>query len=229
MWDFTILVLPLHVTRLVTMMLTRDVPDHCLLSARQPARQDFVPNGCSSLARAFTASIRNGVAREVIGPEQGLKFAPYLTCLSVHPVPQPVRDPAAGADSGDGATSRFRSAAVISWAMFMDVGIKKQARVPISRRCASRADASQAPVCAAYTDRDLLPLIVRPFTLAVRLLMNMFAGPTSAPGVHDGHALTGHPSTTSRRSSRRSRSSWPSCSPLRAAGHRRSSPTSSRF
>ena len=193
MWDFTIFGLTFHVTRLVTMMLTATflIIVFYLLASRHAK---IVPNRLQFIGESIYGFIRNGVAREVIGPEQGLKFAPYLTCLfsfilflNLYEILPLAQTPVTGCIAIPGVL------AVISWAMFNYVGIKKHGAGAYFKEMCFPPGVPK-PLYVLLTPIEIFStLIARPFTLAVRLLIEHVRRPPAAPGVHDGHALPGHP------------------------------------
>jgi F-type H+-transporting ATPase subunit a len=176
MWDFTIFGLTVHVTRLVTMMLTATflIIVFYLLASRNAK---IVPNRLQFMGESIYGFIRNGVAREVIGPEEGLKFAPYLTCLfsfilflNLYEILPLAQTPVTGRIAIPGVL------ALISWAMFNYVGIKKHGAGAYFKEMCFPPGVPK-PLYVLLTPIEIFStLIARPFTLAVRLLMNMFAG-----------------------------------------------------
>src|SRR4051794_7068490 len=175
-WDFTIFGLTVHVTRLVTMMLTATflIIVFYLLASRNAK---IVPNRLQFMGESIYGFIRNGVAKEVIGPEQGLKFAPYLTCLfsfilflNLYEILPLAQTPVTGRVAVPGVL------ALISWAMFNYVGIKKHGAGAYFKEMCFPPGVPK-PLYVLLTPIEIFStLIARPFTLAVRLLMNMFAG-----------------------------------------------------
>jgi F-type H+-transporting ATPase subunit a len=143
-----------------------------IVSYRNPK---LVPTKAQWLAESAYDFVRNGVAREVIGTE-GLKFAPYLTSLflfvavtnlfAIIPLLQ---------ISPNAHIAYPVILAVISWVMFIYVGIRKHGFLKYMKMNLI----PEAPVA-------LLPLLIpieffstfimRPVTLSLRLFANMFAG-----------------------------------------------------
>ena len=174
--DFTVFGLHFHITRLVTMMLsaTALIIIFFLFASRRPT---LVPRRLQFLGESIYGFIRDGVAREVIGPEDGLKFAPYLTCLFVfifflnfYEILPFAQTPVTGRIAIPGVL------AVISLVMFNYVGIKKQGAGRYFKGMLFPPGVPK-PLYVLLTPIELFStLIARPFTLAVRLLMNMFAG-----------------------------------------------------
>jgi F-type H+-transporting ATPase subunit a len=176
LWDFSIFGLHVHVTRLVTMMLVAAFLVIVLFLAAS-RRASIVPGRLQFLGESTYGFIRNGVAREVIGPEEGLKFAPYLTCLFVfilflnfYEILPFAQTPVTGRIAIPGVL------AVISLVMFNYVGIKKQGFGRYFKGMLFPPGVPK-PLYILLTPIEFFSTIIaRPFTLAVRLLMNMFAG-----------------------------------------------------
>lgn len=175
-FSFSLFGLTVHVTRLTTMMLTATalIIVFYLLASR---KAKIVPSRLQFMGESIYGFIRNGVAREVIGPEQGLKFAPYLTCLfsfilflNLYEILPLAQTPVTGRIAIPGVL------AIISWAMFNYVGIKKHGAGAYFKEMCFPPGVPK-PLYVLLTPIEIFStLIARPFTLAVRLLMNMFAG-----------------------------------------------------
>lgn len=135
-----------------------------------------VPGRLQNVAESFYDLVRNTIARDVVGPE-GIRFAPYLTALfffifvmnifEIVPVAQvPV-------------TSRIAFPAflaLISYLLFNVIGIRRKGVVRYFRDIMFPPGVPW-PLYFLLTPIELVStLIIRPFTLAVRLFANMFAG-----------------------------------------------------
>lgn len=135
-----------------------------------------VPGRLQNVAESFYDFIRNGIGRDVIGPE-GVKYAPYLTILfffilvmnlyGILPLAQvPV-------------TSRIAFPAflaLISWLIFNYIGIRRKGLGGYLKEIAFPPGVPKA-IYILLTPIELVStLLVRPFSLAVRLFANMFAG-----------------------------------------------------
>lgn len=144
-----------------------------LYATRRPT---LVPSRAQWMAEESYAFIRNGIARDVIGPD-GVRFAPYLASLfffililnlyEIIPVAQiPV-------------TSRISipaALAVISLILFNYVGIRKQGAARYFKAMLFPPGVPKALYLLLTPIEFFSTIIVRPFTLAVRLFANMFAG-----------------------------------------------------
>jgi F-type H+-transporting ATPase subunit a len=139
-------------------------------------RPGIVPGKMQWLAESGYSVVRDGIARDVIGPK-GLPFAPFLgslfffilanNAMSIVPFLQ------------ISPMSKFAYPlvlAVIVWVLYNYVGIREQG---VGRYFKDAAIPPGVPAAALIlvTPIELLQVfIIRPFTLAVRLFANMFAG-----------------------------------------------------
>jgi F-type H+-transporting ATPase subunit a len=143
-----------------------------LVTYRDP---QLVPTGKQWLAESIYGFARNSVANEMIGHE-GVRFAPYLTTLfcfvlvtnffGIIPVIQV---------SPNSHIAFPIVLALISWIMFISLGIRRHGFVKYMK-------IALIPPAPWFILPLLIPIeffstfLVRPFTLAVRLFANMFAG-----------------------------------------------------
>jgi F-type H+-transporting ATPase subunit a len=135
-----------------------------------------VPGKLQWAAESVYDFIRNGVVGDVIGP-QGLKFAPYITILfcfifvnnffEILPLAQmPV-------------TSRFAFPlflALLTWLLYNIVGIRKKGLGGYFKGIAVPPGVPKS-ILPLITPIELVSqILLQPFTLAIRLFANMFAG-----------------------------------------------------
>jgi F-type H+-transporting ATPase subunit a len=143
------------------------------LAFRKPK---LVPGKLQWAAESVYDFIRNGVVGDVIGP-QGLKFAPYITILfcfifvnnffEILPLAQmPV-------------TSRFAFPlflALLTWLLYNIVGIRKKGLGGYFKGIAVPPGVPKS-ILPLITPIELVSqILLQPFTLAIRLFANMFAG-----------------------------------------------------
>jgi len=144
-----------------------------LVSYRKP---QLVPTKKQWLAESLYGFVRNNIATEMIGP-RGVAFAPYLTTLfcfilllnffSIVPLIQ---------ISPNSHIAFPAILAVISYVMFIYVGVKHHGGF------FKYLKAALIPPAPWFILPLLIPIeffsnfLVRPFSLAVRLFANMFAG-----------------------------------------------------
>ncbi|HET8659139.1 MAG TPA: F0F1 ATP synthase subunit A [Micromonosporaceae bacterium] len=143
-----------------------------LLSYRDPK---IVPDRKQWLAESVYGFVRDGVGREMIGPE-GLRFAPYLATLFSFILLMNLFAIVPFIQVSPNSHIAFPAMlAVISWIMFMAVGVRRHGLVKYLK-------ISLIPPAPWFVLPILIPIefistfLVRPFTLAVRLFANMFAG-----------------------------------------------------
>lgn len=137
----------------------------------------IVPGKGQWLAEETYGFIRNGIAVDVIGPEEGAKFAPYLTSMflfilvlnlfEIIPIAQvPVT----------GRISIPAFLAAISWILFNYLGIKRQGLRGYFKNVCFPPNVPWWIYPILVPIEFISTIIIRPFTLAVRLFANMFAG-----------------------------------------------------
>ena len=120
--------------------------------------------------------IRDGVAREVIGPE-GVRFAPYLTVLFSFVFVMNFYGILPGAQVPvTGRIAYPAVLAVISLVIFNYVGIRRQGARKYFKDNLFPPGVPVGMYIILTPIEALSTFIVRPFTLAVRLFANMFGG-----------------------------------------------------
>jgi F-type H+-transporting ATPase subunit a len=139
-------------------------------------RPQMVPGKLQFTAETIYNFIRNSIARDVIGPE-GLRFAPYLTILFSFVLIMNLYEILPLAQVPVNSRIAFPAMlAGISWVLFNWVGIRRKGAGRYFRDIMFPPGVPW-PVYILLTPIELVStLIVRPFTLAVRLFANMFAG-----------------------------------------------------
>lgn len=136
-----------------------------------------VPTKKQWLAEEAYGFVRNGVAGEVIGPENAARFGPYLASVfffvlilnlfEIIPVAQvPV--------TGKIAIPAFL--ALASWVLFNYLGIKQHGFRKYFTTMLFPPGVPKLIYILLTPIEFFSTLVVRPFTLAVRLFANMFAG-----------------------------------------------------
>jgi F-type H+-transporting ATPase subunit a len=173
--SFTVLGIDFEITRITIGLIVATAGILALLvsAVRKPA---IVPSKLQFLGESGYSLVRDGIARDVIGPK-GLPFAPFLGALfffilannAMSIVPFFQISP----------NSKFAIPlvlAVIVWVLYNWVGIREQG---VGRYFKDAAVPPGVPIGALIlvTPIELLQVfVIRPFTLAVRLFANMFAG-----------------------------------------------------
>jgi F-type H+-transporting ATPase subunit a len=136
----------------------------------------LVPSGLQNVMEAMVDFIRNQIALEVIGHD-GLRFVPYLTTLfafvflgNVGGIIPPVFFPL------NGRMALPAIMAICSLLLFISVGISQQGFGTYFRNTLF-PPGMPWPIYILLTPIELIStFIVRPVTLAIRLLANMIAG-----------------------------------------------------
>lgn len=144
-----------------------------LLSAR---RVGLVPGRVQFVVEGVYTFVRNGIAADAIGRE-GIKYVPYLftlfsfiAVLNVSGIIPFVQFP---------ATSKIAipmGLAIISWVVFNYVGIKRQGFGGYFRAMMLPPGVPKAIYPLLAPLEFLSTVVIRPFTLTLRLTLNMFAG-----------------------------------------------------
>lgn len=168
-------VLPLGINRVVLIVFTATLMTMALFYAafRSPR---IVPGRVQAGAEAIVGFVRDQIAIDVIGPE-GRKYVPFLTTLfmfvalnNLFEVIPLVNFP---------STSRIAIPlflAAIVWTTFIVVGMRKQGAIGYFKEIAFPPGIPW-PVYILLTPIEILSnLILRPFTLMIRLFANMVAG-----------------------------------------------------
>ncbi len=173
--DFTLFGVEFAINRLITLAFfaTLAISLFFLLALRRPK---LVPGRVQFFAEAVYGFVRDQVARDVIGPE-GVKFASYLSTLFVFifvlnfyeilPLAQvPV--------TGRIAFPAFLAA--ITLVLFVVVGVRRQGAGKYFKDRLFPPGVPKGLYVLLTPIEFISTFIFRPFTLAVRLFANMFAG-----------------------------------------------------
>lgn len=142
-------------------------------AARKPK---VVPGKLQFAGESLYGFIRQGIARDVIGPN-GIKYAPFLATFFVFIMFQNLMGifPLAMIPA-TGSYSLPLILSLIVYVFYIGVGIKNQGFFTYLKNLAIVPGVPPAMHIILIPLELLQKLIVRPFTLSVRLLANMFAG-----------------------------------------------------
>jgi F-type H+-transporting ATPase subunit a len=173
--SFSVLGVDFEITRITIILWIATLAIVALLvaSVRKP---QVVPGKLQYLGESGYSLVRDGMARDVIGPK-GLPFAPFLGALFFFILANNAMSIIPFAQISP--NSKFAIPlvlAVITWLLYNWVGIREQG---VGRYFKDAAIPPGVPIGALIlvTPIELLQVfIIRPFTLAVRLFANMFAG-----------------------------------------------------
>lgn len=143
-----------------------------LVTYRDPK---LVPTKRQWIAESIYGFVRNNVAKDLIGHE-GVRFAPYLTTLFCFVLLTNLFGIIPGIQMSPNSHIAFPAIlAVISWVLFNYIGIRQHGFAKYMKN-------SLIPPAPWFILPLLVPIefistfVFRPFTLAVRLFANMFAG-----------------------------------------------------
>ena len=135
----------------------------------------LVPTKKQWFAESVYGFVRNNIAVDMIG-HAGVRFAPYLTTLFCFILLNNLWGIVPGVQISPNSHIAFPAGlAVVSWVMFVYVGIRQHG-------FAKYVKLSLVPPAPWFILPLLIPIefastfLFRPFTLAVRLFANMFAG-----------------------------------------------------
>lgn len=144
-----------------------------LVAYRSPK---IVPTKGQWMAESIYSFARDGIAREMIGSQEGLKFAPYLATLFCFVLVNNLFSIIPFFQISPNAHIAFPVViAAISYVMFIYVGIRKHGAGRFFKN-------ALVPPAPAFMYPLLIPIelfstfIARPVTLSLRLFANMFAG-----------------------------------------------------
>jgi F-type H+-transporting ATPase subunit a len=173
--EFSLLGIDFAITRitLISWIATAAILAFLVLAVRKPS---VVPGKLQYLGESGYSLIRDGMARDVIGPK-GLPFAPFLASLFFFILANNAMSIIPFAQISP--MSKFALPlvlAVLVWILYNWVGIREQGA---GRYFKDAAVPPGVPIGALIlvTPIELLQVfVIRPFTLAVRLFANMFAG-----------------------------------------------------
>jgi F-type H+-transporting ATPase subunit a len=173
--EFDLFGIAFEITRITLIMWVATAVMIALMVAavRKPT---IVPGKMQFIGESGYSFVRDGIARDVIGPK-GLAFAPFLTALFFFILANNAMSIIPFAQISPMSKFAFPLVlAVITWVIYNWVGIREQGA---ARYFKDAAIPPGVPIGALIlvTPIELLQVfVIRPFTLAVRLFANMFAG-----------------------------------------------------
>ncbi len=173
--SFSVLGIEFEITR-ITLLLwiaTAAVVAFLVATVRNP---QIVPGKMQFLGESGYSFVRDGIARDVVGPK-GIPFAPFLAALFFFILANNLMAIIPFAQISPMSKFAFPLVlAVICWAVYIAVGIRNQGAWPYFRDIMFLPGVPK-PMYILITPLELLQnFVVRPFTLAIRLFANMFAG-----------------------------------------------------
>jgi F-type H+-transporting ATPase subunit a len=175
LWEFTVAGITFHITKpmLLVVLVAAVVIIWFVLAFR---KAKIVPRGIQNISEYGYLFVRDGIARDTIGKE-GDKFVPLLfsffffiwllNFMGVLPFAQVP------------STSRFAipvAFALLVYILWVPLGVKRQGAGAFFKAMTMPKDVPVAMYVLLIPIEILSNFIVRPFTHAVRLFANMFAG-----------------------------------------------------
>ncbi|MGY5882885.1 F0F1 ATP synthase subunit A [Modestobacter lacusdianchii] len=173
--SFSLLGVDFEITRitLIAWVATAAMIALLVAAVRKP---EIVPGKLQFIGETGYSFVRDGIARDVVGPK-GLPFAPFLASLFFFILANNLMAIIPLAQISPMSKFAFPLVlALICWVLYIAVGIKNQGLWPYFRDIMFLPGVPK-PMYILITPLELLQnFIVRPFTLAIRLFANMFAG-----------------------------------------------------
>lgn len=173
--DFTLFGVDFEITRItvISWIAIAAIIVVFLAAVRKP---QLVPGRMQWMGESAYGFIREGVAREVIGPE-GLRFAPYLATLFLFIIANNIMGIIPLAQISPNSKIAVPAImAVATWVLFNYIGIKQKGAGPYFKEILFLPGIPKPMYLLVTPIEFLSTLVFRPFTLAVRLFANMFAG-----------------------------------------------------
>jgi F-type H+-transporting ATPase subunit a len=144
-----------------------------LVAYRDPR---LVPSRLQWLAESIYGFTRNDIAGEVIGTE-GLRFAPYLTSLFCFILVTNVFGIIPGIQISPNSHIAFPAVlAILSYVLFMYLGFRKHGIIGYFKAALIIPGVPWPMLLLVGPIEFVSTFVLRPFTLALRLFANMFAG-----------------------------------------------------
>ncbi|GAB3362166.1 F0F1 ATP synthase subunit A [Modestobacter lapidis] len=173
--SFSLLGVEFEITRITLILWVATLAMVAFLVATVKNPQ-IVPGKMQFIGESGYSFVRDGIARDVIGPK-GLPFAPFLASLFFFILANNLMAIIPLAQISPMSKFAFPLVlAVICWLVYIAVGIRNQGVWPYFRDIMFLPGVPK-PMYVLITPLELLQnFIVRPFTLAIRLFANMFAG-----------------------------------------------------
>jgi F-type H+-transporting ATPase subunit a len=173
--SFSVLGVSFEITRITLILWIATLAISALLytMARNP---QIVPGRLQFLGESGYSLVRDGIARDVVGPK-GLPFAPFLVSLFFFILANNLMSIIPFAQISPMSKFAFPLVlAMICWVIYIWVGIREQGVVRYFKDILFLPGVPKLMYILVTPIEILQNFIVRPFTLAVRLFANMFAG-----------------------------------------------------
>jgi F-type H+-transporting ATPase subunit a len=173
--SFELFGIPFEITRITVWLWIATIAMLLFLVAtvRKPS---IVPSKLQFVGESGYSLVRDGIARDVVGP-RGLPFAPFLASLFFFILANNMLSIIPFAQISPMAKFAFPLVlAAICWVLYIYIGIREQGAGKYFKDILFLPGVP-GPMYILVTPIEILQnFIVRPFTLAIRLFANMFAG-----------------------------------------------------
>lgn len=173
--SFSLLGVDFEITRitLILWVATLALIAFLVATVRNP---QIVPGKMQFVGEAGYSLVRDGIARDVVGPK-GLPFAPFLASLFFFILANNLMAIVPFAQISPMSKFAFPLVlAAICWVLYIYIGIREQGAGKYFKDILFLPGVPK-PMYILVTPIEILQnFVVRPFTLAVRLFANMFAG-----------------------------------------------------
>jgi F-type H+-transporting ATPase subunit a len=173
--SFSVLGIDFEITRITIILWIATLAMIAFLVAtvRNP---QIVPGKLQFVGESGYSLVRDGIARDVVGPK-GLPFAPFLASLFFFILANNLMAIIPFAQISPMSKFAFPLVlAAICWVMYIWIGIREQGAGKYFKDILFLPGVPK-PMYILVTPIEILQnFVVRPFTLAVRLFANMFAG-----------------------------------------------------
>jgi F-type H+-transporting ATPase subunit a len=173
--QFSLLGVDFEITRITVLLWVATIAITAFLVAtvRKP---QIVPGKLQYVGEAGYSLVRDGIARDVIGPK-GLPFAPFLVSLFFFILANNLMAIIPFAQISPMSRFAFPLVlAAICWVIYIWVGIREQGAGRYFKDILFLPGVPKFMYVLVTPIEILQTFVVRPFTLAVRLFANMFAG-----------------------------------------------------
>jgi F-type H+-transporting ATPase subunit a len=175
LFTFTLLGIPFEITRitLILWVATALLIAFLVMAVRKPS---IVPGKLQYIGEAGYSLVRDGIARDVVGPK-GLPFAPFLASLFFFILANNLMAIIPFAQISPMSKFAFPLVlAAICWVLYIYIGIREQGAGRYFKDILFLPGVPKFMYILVTPIEVLQNFVVRPFTLAVRLFANMFAG-----------------------------------------------------
>jgi F-type H+-transporting ATPase subunit a len=166
-----------EINRVVLLMFLGSIVTMAFFLAGARRGGGLVPKGIRNVVETAYLFVRNQIAIDIIGPKDGVRFAPYLTAVFFFIFFMNLMEIVPGINFP--VTSRMAipaALAVLTWIIFNAVGIIKQGPVRYLKNTLILPGVPTAILPLLAIIEVFSTFVFRPLTLAIRLFANMMAG-----------------------------------------------------